>query len=248
MKGSYWIVNTPLGPYLVDKKDLIGHTVYKQGIWEPELVELYQEILEDDYTVVDVGGHMGFHTVNFAKKAKHVYTFEPQTKLYNQILGNVFLNELDEKVTCFNVGLGETCKTSSFENLDKHNSLNWNAGWTFEVINYGGRALDDNLEAGDIEIHTLDSFNISPDLIKIDVEGYELKMLQGGLVTITKNLPIILFESFEIHRESVCELLKKLNYEVYQVLNTAHNDDFIAIHPEFKDYNKVKQLVKGKIK
>ena len=243
MKGSYWIQNTEYGAFLTDKNDYIGDEVCQNGVWEPEIIDVYTSLIQPHYTIVDIGAHMGFHTINFAKNGSQIYAFEPQKHLYNQICANVFLNELNEKITCFNIGLGETNKRSSFGSLDRHNTLNWNEGYTVELINYGGRSLEDNLGTDEIEIRTLDSFNFTPHFIKMDVEGYELKTFQGAKQTLKKHHPILLFESFPNSKEDVFNFLKGIGYEIYTVPHTSQIADFIAIHPQFKDYSLISKII-----
>jgi len=243
MKGSYWIVNTNYGAFLTNKNDFIGNKVYQECVWEPEIIEIYESILQPHYEVIDIGAHMGFHTINFANNSKHVYAFEPQLHLYNQVCSNIFLNELDNKITCFNVGLGEINKRSSFGSLDKHNSLNWDGNWNVELINYGGRSLEDDLETNEIEIRTLDSFDFSPHFIKMDVEGYELKTLQGAKKTLETHHPILLFESFPEYQEDVFNFLKGIGYEIFMIPHTAQSVDFIALHPKFEQYTSIKNKI-----
>ena len=245
IEGSYWIVNTDHGAFLTDRNDFIGSEVFNSHVWEPELIKTYTALLSPQYTVLDIGAHMGFHTINFATKAKQVYAFEPQMHLYNQVCGNIFLNQLSDKVTCYNVGIGEAEKRSSFGSLDKHNSLNWEGNSGIGLMNYGGRSLEDNLGTDEIEIRTLDSFQLSPQFIKIDVEGYELKVFQGALKTLQQHSPIILFESFQAAQPEVFALLKSINYEIYNLPGTALHSDFVAIHPQFKDYVSSKEKLES---
>ena len=245
VKSSCWIVNTHHGDFLTDRKDFIGRIVYNSYEWEPELIKVYTALLSPQYTVLDIGAHMGFHTISFASKAKQVYAFEPQIHLHNQVCGNVFLNQVSDKVTCYNVGLGEAEKRSSFGSLDKHNSLNWEGNTGIEVVNYGGRSLEDNLGTNEIEVKTLDSFQLTPQFIKIDVEGYELKVLQGASKTLQQHSPIILFESFQEAQPEVFTLLKSINYEIYNLPGTALHSDFVAIHPQFMDYVSSKEKLES---
>lgn len=244
MKEGCYIVNTNHGSFVTDTKDFIGNRIFHNLVWEPEIIDIYKSLLQPNYIVVDIGAHMGFHTVNFAFNSKHVYAFEPQLPLYNQLRGNVFLNNLNDQITCFNVGLGETNnKKSSFGDLWKHNSLNWDGNWEVELINYGGRSLEDNLGTNEIEIRTLDSFNLSPHFIKMDIEGYELKALQGAQKTIEINKPILFFETFPEMQEEVFKFIKSMGYEIFNTPNSELGTDFIAIHPEFEDYINVKQKI-----
>jgi hypothetical protein len=45
------------------------------------------------------------------------------------------------------------------------------------------------------QVRTLDSFNLAPSLIKIDVEGMELQLIEGGMSTIAIHLPVLMVES-----------------------------------------------------
>lgn len=65
----------------------------------------------------------------------------------------------------------------------------------------------------DTETITLDSLDLVPSLIKIDVEGHELKVLLGSLSTIEKSLPIILVEiQSEVVYNDIQSLLRDLGY------------------------------------
>jgi FkbM family methyltransferase len=246
MKQGCWIVNTDYGSFLTDTKDFIGYKIHKEYVWEPEIIKTYQSLIKPHYITVDIGAHMGFHTVNLAHYSKHVYAFEPQLPLYNQLCGNVFLNGLDNRITCFNVGLGEKDKRSSFGDLYKHNSLNWKGNEGIEVINYGGRSLEDHLGIDDIIIGTLDSYYLAPHFIKMDVEGYELKTLQGAVQTLEQHHPILLFESFTNYQQGIFSLLETIGYEILSIPNTEQEADFIAIHPEFEDYLSAKESIISK--
>ena len=74
--------------------------------------------------------------------------------------------------------------------------------------------------------YILDSFNIeNVGLIKIDVEGFEEKVIRGSLLTIIKsNYPPILFECWDVNfcnmtqekHDSLFNLLKTLGYEIFE--------------------------------
>jgi FkbM family methyltransferase len=245
MKGSYWIVKTEHGDFLTDKNDFIGSQLYKKFVWEPEVIDICTQLIKPHYTVLDIGAHMGFHTINFAKLAKSVYAFEPQKRLYNQLRGNVFLNEFNDKISCFNIGLGEKNKKSSFGDLYEHNTKNWDGDWD-EAINYGGRPLEDDLGTNEITIKTLDSLNISPDFIKMDVEGYELKTLQGAINTLKAHSPTILFETFTENYKIVFKFLFEIGYKIFSNHELETYSNYIAIHPDSNDYEENYKIMEEK--
>jgi FkbM family methyltransferase len=61
--------------------------------------------IKNNENVLDIGAHIGWYTVNFAKKANHVYSFECSPKSFNYLCANIALNEVDYKVTKFNFAL-----------------------------------------------------------------------------------------------------------------------------------------------
>lgn len=66
-----------------------------------------------------------------------------------------------------------------------------------------------------IEIQTLDTFGFNPDFIKIDVEGYEDKVLQGLRKTINREKPTILVECNQDTIDSVVCFLESFEYRKF---------------------------------
>ena len=74
-----------------------------------------------------------------------------------------------------------------------------------------------NSSANEIRVktETLDSVVIqdrTPSLIKIDVEGHEIEVLQGGKNTLSKAKPLLIIESFPPKQSTVLSLLNELGY------------------------------------
>jgi hypothetical protein len=80
------------------------------------------------------------------------------------------------------------------------------------------------------------------DLIKIDVQGYEKFILEGGIETIKKHKPIMIveFEEFQLNKfgygsKNLFDTIRKLDYEIY-FLEYVYPSDHVCVH---KDYVKV---------
>ena len=150
---------------------------------------------------LDIGANIGNHTLFFARelKAGCIHSFEPVTQTFRILQSNVEINNLMDKVCLHNLGLGkEACKASTC-GYDKHN--------------IGGVGLKPD-ESGSIEVRRLDDFTFEDKIffIKIDTEGAELSILQGGEQTIKKHKPYILLEAWYESIEPIRAFLHEFGY------------------------------------
>ena len=135
--------------------------------------------------IIDVGGFIGESSLILSKYTdKLVYTFEPVHKNYELLLKTIQLNSLQNKVIPINKGLSNKTDEILINLCDSASScINTNTD------NYG-----------EIETITLDEFiaNNPMDigLIKVDIEGWEPKFLDGARNTIIEQRPILLISIY----------------------------------------------------
>lgn len=124
-------------------------------------------------TAVDVGGHIGLWSFNLACRFATVHAFEPVAEHRDCFLQNV-----------------------TFENVHLHAlALGAEAGSVSIATEQGSSGNSSVSGAGDIPMVTLDSLELQHvDLIKIDCEGYEEKVLRGAGATISVNRPVVIVE------------------------------------------------------
>jgi len=141
---------------------------------------------------LDIGSNVGQWTRPLTKKFQSVICFEP-----NPNFRECFVRNITEK----NVIL-----------------------WPYGLSDREHRAQQDfnstvlRQEDGDIECRTLDSFGINNvDFIKIDVDGFEVPLLEGARETLTRNTPVINIEMKRDKRidtvKQAEEILKELGYQ-----------------------------------
>ncbi len=202
-----------------DLYDYVGHYLYFgfQDKGHSKLLEL----IEPGFTVIDVGTNIGSSLLQFANKigpAGKVFGFEPDVKNYNNCIRNIDLNSF-KNVAVENIGLGD--------NTNEH-YLNVNC-----ESNRGMNSISLNKDSSSIKVivNTLDNWMEQNeihrvDLIKIDVEGYEMSVVKGALKTIASKRPILFIELIDSHLKrqgsSATELvifLLGLNYKITNVLN-----------------------------
>jgi len=123
---------------------------------------------------MDIGACLGEYCIWLGKKGKRCLAFEPVKSSFDMIHRNIVLNKLEANVKAYNYGLGS-----------KHDI----AFFSINQTNPGAskRVDKETNETLKFEINKLDdvyaNFNIkkdSPILIKIDVEGMEVEMLEGA--------------------------------------------------------------------
>ena len=145
--------------------------------------------IEKSKYIVDVGANIGCHAVsyaNFNPECK-VWAFEPQEKLNAILSRNVTRNKLDDRVTVSRCGLGHTEMDTTMSSLD--------AVFDYKLNGYNKGGLGIGQGGEKIKIITLESLNLPGlDFLKIDVEGAEGLVIQGGAETIKKYKPVIFFE------------------------------------------------------
>lgn len=189
------------------------------GSYERDLVDWAREIAPSDKQFVDCGAHMGSWTLVMAAHFREVHAFEPQRLIYQQLCGNVALNGLSN-VFAHNVGLDEAegRLTLHRPGVDRgSSSARADVAARFEAE---GIALSPET----IRVVPLDSFaDVLTDvgLVKIDVEGLELRVLKGALQVLRANgLPKVLFEcwSSEWFRRDKDQLLRFLDDFGYRVV------------------------------
>lgn len=81
---------------------------------------------------------------------------------------------------------------------------------------YGFSGRQARIETVTCSVRTLDSLGLTPGFIKIDVEGMELDVIEGGMKTIRNSLPIIMLES---PTPAILEKLAPLGYRSYGYVN-----------------------------
>lgn len=199
------------------KKDVVQKDiVINADYYEADGLAKAKEYVEKKGTLVnalDIGANIGSHTLCFIKKwgVKKVWSFEPVPSTFAILRKNVEINDLGERVVLENVGVGEREYHASVKNTVKNNR--------------GGVSIKED-SAGTFVVKTIDSYDLSDiSLIKIDTEGYELKVLEGAKATIVKNRPVILVEIADANIGSVKNMMKELNYK--EVWHSGENYIFI---------------------
>lgn len=227
---------------LLATHDAISQHLRHRGTWEPHLVAISRMFVRGvaEPLVLDIGANLGAYAIPLAKAIAgangRVYAYEPQRLVYYQLCGNIFLNSLDN-VFAFCSAVGDTDGSIAIPALDYGNS-----------DNVGGFSLSDEIRARtnsvalrndqprlETPLSRLDSlqFPKAPCLIKIDVEGYDRKVIEGGTQLLeSAKFPPLLFEAwnfdwYQAEKQNLFACLTRLGYQITAIFA----DDYVAQHP-----------------
>ena len=150
-------------------------------------LDLFKDYCQAGDIAIDVGANVGEVSIILSQRTAatgHVYGFEPNPRIYRYLLGNLALNRCGN-VTAANLAVGASAGTVRMSD-SRYDDMN--------------RVLDE----GEIEVRctTLDEAVPARPIafLKVDVEGSELRVLEGGRQTLTRTACVNCEMSEEHHR------------------------------------------------
>lgn len=160
--------------------DFITNNVKLYGIWEPHLLFLFDRLLTAESVVLDIGAHIGLHSIYLSRKAHIVHSFEPHPDTVRLLQYNLLMNQI-QNVHIHALGLGDR---------DEIREGMFLPGNVFDTAcaRFGSNVDMETKKwyPASIRVKPLDQWiKENPlhrlDLIKLDVEGFECAVIEGDL-------------------------------------------------------------------
>ena len=208
----------------------VGFQILEKSTFDPEEVDLALSMLGmrrkyfgNGVVAIDCGANIGVHTIEWAKKMTgwgSVIAIEAQERIFYALAGNIAINN------CFNAkavfaAVSATNGTMRVPNPDylqpsSFGSLELSRRANTEFI---GQPIDYSEEkTSEIRMLALDSFALRRvDLIKIDVEGMELDVLEGAAQSIARYHPVLMVESIKTDKAKLQEWLQRNEYRTFDI-------------------------------
>jgi len=240
------LVNARNGLFLINVNDMyIGASLLLYGEWsEQEVIVMGLNLLPDSI-VVDVGANIGAMTVPLARRVPkgRVIAFEPQ-RIVSQILSaNLQLNGL-VNVDVRRAVAGMSGATSTIDVPEMNPATVNNFGGLSLISNTKRTASQDQIRGWNTVPSTpLDSLHLPKiDLLKVDAQGMEAQVLEGGRLTIERDLPVLYME-YESKSRDLYNVVKSLGpYECYHHsphIYDPHNfrKEKMDIFPNMRSFN-----------
>lgn len=209
-----------LNPYYFLDRQIIAF-----GTYEPELQEYIRANVRPGMVCFDIGANIGTMSVHLGNRVGsqgRVYAFEPMPRVCDRLIRNIEANGLSEVVKVNQLALSDSKGTADFGVADE-TKPNQGMG---SLVNTVNEVVTGRLVVNTI---TLDGFveenGISQiDLMKIDIQGAEPKLLKGGIKTLTTLSPDLLMEvspadleCFGTTGKALLEQVEALGYHVYEL-------------------------------
>lgn len=210
----YKLVRSRHGWMLVNPNDLyLGQAILEYGeCCEIEVAFLLQILSLRPGLVMEVGTNIGTHTVPLARalaqQNRRLVAFEPQPVIFQNMCANLALNALGN-VTAWPSACGDRASTLYFAAPD------YSAGG-----NFGGVSMSTEPIPGGVAIPCIELDEVfggeTVGLMKIDVEGFELLVLQGAEVIIDRCRPVIYVENDRVDKsKALIEWLWSKQYRLW---------------------------------
>jgi FkbM family methyltransferase len=229
---------------VVTPESLDFFTTLAQSNWAFDywVLDTCADLLPDDGVFYDVGANAGYLSLEMTRlkpSCKLVVSFEPQARLVNNLRKSRDLNGITNMTvidSCVGDVVGTTFFASEAHSIHAH-------------VKYPGDYSEGKSRGVEVAQLTLDDAvgngNIPPpDVIKIDVEGYEYNVLEGARAVIARYHPHIVFElsdatpQFDRRPRDYFDLLSALGNYTYEVAVGSYRDavfvsDLEAFDAEF---------------
>jgi FkbM family methyltransferase len=232
-------------------------SILADGFYEPFQADLLVELGKFSKHFIDVGANMGFYCLALCAENDSliVNAFEPQPNIHKMLKENLVLNEIGSpkkggRVTTHNIGLG-SIKGQLTMFIPK-------------VTGSGGASFRDlHQDEGEptelmVPVNLLDNLvETRVDLIKLDVEGSELNVIDGAEKIVNLAKPTIVAEllrkwmrPFGHSPQMFLEKLLGYGYEchaiganslkpIFVIDDSTVETNFIFVHPEKKSHNEI---------
>jgi FkbM family methyltransferase len=223
IKQYYKIMSGPLKGFLWD---INTDYRYILGIYESKTVDLLKKYTQKGKGFYDLGANSGYFSLVANQFGMKSYAFEPNPQNIELLTKHVKLNNKEKDITLFPYAVCDKSRILKFtndSNLAANTYTDSKYTKTSSFIEVQGVSLDEFFKEND---------NIEkPYLLKIDVEGAELDVLNGAKETLLKYFPTILLSTHDIHIPNISsqcvDFLQNLGYTVElggEMLNDGWKD------------------------
>jgi FkbM family methyltransferase len=169
--------------YVAANDVCISPHIILDGVWEEHTEASLRRIVKPGMRVLEIGANVGYFTLLMAQLAGasgSVYAFECDPELAQIAEDNIEINGFSDRVTIDRRAMGETVGQSQFRRARRHRG----GGTLVEDLQQIPQLREDEREMLTVDVTTVDALlaqlGQTFDFVKIDAEGAETWILNGG--------------------------------------------------------------------
>ena len=212
---------------------------------EPETLEWIDSFqIKENLIFWDIGANIGLYSIyNSLKHPKSTtIAFEPSSSNLRILTRNISINNLEKNIKVVSIPL--TNKENIFQEMKEGQFVEGGALNSFgEEFDFEGKEFKPTMKYSllgtTINYFLENSILVIPDYIKIDVDGIEHLILEGGDKFLNdKKVKGLLIEINEKFKEQYDKVLNLMDKYGFKLLHKKHNDDIFSEKSKFKNtYN-----------
>lgn len=215
----------------------LGYNIYNRKIIGSELYDDIMALLtKKDLVIFDVGANKGQTTLELVSKFPQafIYSFEPDSNTFEKLVKKV---EKFKSVRTYNIGFGEKNEHKQL-NINKASGGNSLLELSEKINTFTGSDWTKKIDSMTVKIETIDDFcfknNINCiDVLKIDTQGYEKQIIEGGerMISPTKTKVIFIEVLFvELYKEQVFfdeiyQMMQSRGYKLLGLYNKFYKEE-----------------------
>ena len=196
---------------------------WRKGVfYEPRELAAIKAHFPHGGVFVDIGANVGNHSLYVAAfmAPSRVIPFEPNPSAYKLLIANMAMNGFQDVFDLSHLGVGLADRDAGgFAMVEQPRNLG------------GSRMRED--AGGGLQVVVGDDAlqSVTPDMIKVDVEGMEMKVLRGLEETIRRARPVLLLEIDDENDAAFQDWIAPLDYAVVEKVRRYQNNTNYVLVP-----------------
>jgi FkbM family methyltransferase len=218
------------GVILKEQDDMVVHAANKHGDFEPETftmltkaINFIKEYVDAHPVFADIGAYTGIYSIFAFKHGCDVHAFEPHPNVYERLLDNINANQALDFIKTHNCALSDA-DGKMYLNVNPAVRLTSGGSLTSSVTR--------NTKPVPVDVKDYDANFPVPMIVKIDVEGHEIAVLDGIRESLRFGRGLVILEAnTEHHKKQIVQWFDE-NLPFYKLIgepdgrNLAFSGDF----------------------
>lgn len=207
----------------------VFRSLFVRGIYDPNIVVVINSLLSKGSVFIDVGANMGYFSLlasSVVGKFGHIIAIEPSSRDYARLVDNVKINNLTNIISTYHIAISDVSGSAKLAvACEERSALNTlGSEFSFKGV--------DKVETENVKVVSIDELvsdiNLTRvDVLKLDIEGSELKALQGARNVIEKFRPAIMLgvnvnslKACGTDHKEIQQILREIRYRAYKIVES----------------------------